>query len=221
MAARLLTLTMGQVIAAYNALYQINTGDEVVVTEQGQQRVSAQPYRNFTVPTRIALARNIAALRIFVEAHQTALQVRQHELASAEGRLGMQAVVLFHKEEAEARVLTVDVSLFVLDQADLHLGVNAIPPAAIADLAVAGVLILENDEGDALSEQATSIRDFKKELDNVFDRSRHAMKLNGGTNEVRDTGVSGDKDALQHQARGDRSGSGGGGGVAVRQPHSK
>lgn len=43
----------------------------------------------------------------------------------------------------------------------------------------------------------------------------------GGTvDEVRDTGVSGNQDALQHQTRGDGGGGGDGTGVAVRQPHS-
>lgn len=127
-------LRMDEVLEAFMALTSISQGADVTVSEGGKDRVVKQPYKNISIKTAMALAKNLAALKTDAMAFQNAMDMRRMELTDTKGQLSIANQRKLQAETGEALKETHEYELVEINPGELFVDEQKVSPLTLAPL---------------------------------------------------------------------------------------
>jgi hypothetical protein len=136
-------LTLRKARAAWEALNVLDAGFDVIVREGGLDKAVKIPYKGWSVATRVAITKNMMALRLSIQTYQEAITARQRALVTSEGNISVTNQFELEQEAKELLDTEESFELICLTERELKLSDNPVPPSALASLALAEILTFE------------------------------------------------------------------------------
>jgi hypothetical protein len=135
-------LTLKRAEELYNGLMELSDGSQTIVSEGGRDRVvSVKP--KWSMPTMIAIARNLNELKPVIAAHHDAVVKRTRDLAMEDGRIPMSDQILLQSEMEAVRNAVETYQLTKLTVKELKLESSGISPVVVSKL---DALLIYDDE---------------------------------------------------------------------------
>lgn len=126
-------MKMREAIALLPALTSLD-GRQRVVLDGGVEKIVTEPYR-FSANTRMAIARNVAALQAEQVSFNAARNGIIMQMSGGAGKVPDDKVPAFQAELLSLMEADCDgVSMRKISEADLNLAENPIPPSVLAEL---------------------------------------------------------------------------------------